>query len=644
MALSPLNLGRVSFNQQTNTLLESLRRSSVELLAHQGRLATGRSFSSASEDPGTAARVLDMDGLLVRQDQVTENLRHATAFLDATEGAMLDISTLLSDAHAIASQNVGSMASAEERAAAAELISDIVEQLVAVGNRQFSGLYLFAGRDTRSAPFVDLGGGVAFVGDTGDLLALVDLEDEEPINLSGDQLFGALTGRVAGTVDLSPRLTEDTRLEEVLTAAGTGIDLGQLVISRPATGDRFEVDLSSADTMGDIVDRLNQEAGTVVSATLEAGGISLTPVGGAITVTDTGTGRIAADLGLLARQETANPITGAGLRRLVTRTTRISDLVGGAGLNLTGGLLISNGTDSVAIDLSAATTVQDIINAIDGAGLNVRARLNEDGTGIDLVNLVSGASLSVAENGGTTAAELGLRTYDLTTPLSELNFGRGVDTVEGSDDLRITAKDGSTVDVNLDEAATIGEVIAAINAAAADAGVAITAGLPTAGNGIRITDATGGAGTLSVSRLNFSFAIDDLGLNVSVSDPAATELVGNDAAMVRTDSVLTALLDLAGALREDDGQGITDAGERVFASISDLTRVQGVVGARAKAMQARQSQTEEAVFATERLLSELTDLDYAEAVTRFQQAQAAMQATLIAGSQSLSLSLLDFLG
>ena len=644
MALSPLNLGRVSFNQQTNTLLESLRRSSVELLAHQGRLATGRSFSSASEDPGTAARVLDMDGLLVRQDQVTENLRHATAFLDATEGAMLDISTLLSDAHAIASQNVGSMASAEERAAAAELISDIVEQLVAVGNRQFSGLYLFAGRDTRSAPFVDLGGGVAFVGDTGDLLAQVDLEDEEPINLSGDQLFGALTGRVAGTVDLSPRLTEDTRLEEVLTAAGAGIGLGQLVISRPATGDRFEVDLSSADTMGDIVDRLNQEAGTVVSATLEAGGISLTPVGGAITVTDTGTGRIAADLGLLARQETANPITGAGLRRLVTRTTRISDLVGGAGLNLTGGLLISNGTDSVAIDLSAATTVQDIINAIDGAGLNVRARLNEDGTGIDLVNLVSGASLSVAENGGTTAAELGLRTYDLTTPLSELNFGRGVDTVEGSDDLRITAKDGSTVDVNLDEAATIGEVIAAINAAAADLGVAITAGLPTAGNGIRITDSTGGAGTLSVSRLNFSFAIDDLGLNVSVSDPAATELVGNDAAMVRTDSVLTALLDLAGALREDDGQGITDAGERVFASISDLTRVQGVVGARAKAMQARQSQTEEAVFATERLLSELTDLDYAEAVTRFQQAQAAMQATLIAGSQSLSLSLLDFLG
>ena len=258
MALSPLNLGRVSFNQQTNTLLESLRRSSLALMTHEGRLASGRSFNAPSEDPAAAAQVLDLEGILGRQDQVIENLRHATAFLDATEGAILDISTLLADAHAIASQNAGSLASAEERKAAAELVGDILEQLVTVRNREFNGQYLFAGRDTQSAPFVDLGSGVVYLGDTGDLLAQVDLEDEEPINLTGNALFGALSGRVEGTVDLSPRLTEDTRLDEVTTTQGTSIRLGQLVISRPGAGDRFEVDLTSADTVGDIVDLINQ--------------------------------------------------------------------------------------------------------------------------------------------------------------------------------------------------------------------------------------------------------------------------------------------------------------------------------------------------------------------------------------------------
>ena len=64
MALSPLNLGRVSFNQQTNTLLESLRRSSLALMTHEARLTSGKSVNSASEDPAAASQMLDLDNLL----------------------------------------------------------------------------------------------------------------------------------------------------------------------------------------------------------------------------------------------------------------------------------------------------------------------------------------------------------------------------------------------------------------------------------------------------------------------------------------------------------------------------------------------------------------------------------------------------
>ena len=60
-------------------------------------------------------------------------------------------------------------------------------------------------------------------------------------------------------------------------------------------------------------------------------------------------------------------------------------------------------------------------------------------------------------------------------------------------------------------------------------------------------------------------------------------------------------------------------------------------------MRARLEQTENAVVATRSFLSEIEDLDYTEAVTRFQQAQTALQANLLSGSQLLNLSLLDFL-
>jgi len=631
----------VSFNQQTTTLLESLRRSTLDLLTQQNRLATGRAFGAPSEDPAAATQVLQFENVTGRQDQILENLQHAGSVLDVTDAAISEVHGLLSDAHAIASQNVGALASAEEREAAAELIADIVDQLVTIGNRQFNGSFLFAGRDTQNAPFQSILGGVAYTGDTGDILARVALLEEEPVNLSGDALFGALSAGVAGAVDLSPRLTADTRLEDVARAEGLPLQLGSLVIARD--GDPpITIDLTTADSLGDLVDLINDAAGGLVNASLGDDSITLTPVGGPVTVREVSGGRVAADLGLLTPDPTADPIESTSLRRRLTRTTAVADLAGGAGLDLTGGLTVTNGGTTATIDLSAAETVQDILNAINNAGLYVTARINQSGTGIDVINQVSGANLSIAEDGGTTASQLGLRTLDLDTRLADLNFGRGIETVQGQDDLRITAKDGATVDVNLDDAATIGDVIDAINAAADEAGVGISASLSATGNGIRVVDGTGGDGRLSIGRLNLSYALDDLGLSGAVEDPQ-TELIGDDVNTTRTDGVLTALIDLERALRADDTRGITDAASRVNGFINEVNRVRGVVGARAQAMQSRRQQTENAVLATQQLVSELRDLDYTEAVTRFQQAQTALQAALLTGGQSLNLSLMNFL-
>jgi len=60
-------------------------------------------------------------------------------------------------------------------------------------------------------------------------------------------------------------------------------------------------------------------------------------------------------------------------------------------------------------------------------------------------------------------------------------------------------------------------------------------------------------------------------------------------------------------------------------------------------MQDRLQQTQDAVTATNILLSNLKDVDYTQAVTKFQQAQTALQASLVSISKMQNLSLLDFL-
>jgi flagellar hook-associated protein 3 FlgL len=329
------------------------------------------------------------------------------------------------------------------------------------------------------------------------------------------------------------------------------------------------------------------------------------------------------------------------LQRVVSATTPIADLAGGTGVNLTAPIVITNGGTSATVDLSAAQTVQDILNALNSAGVEVRAQINAAGTGIEVLNQVSGTLLSIGEQGGTTATNLGIRTLDLTTPLSQLNFGAGVQTVSGTD-FRITAANGSVLDVDVDPALTVGDVITQINTAAGAAGVAVQASLADAG-GIRLVDSTGGSGTLAVSRLNGSFAADDLGLAPPAS-ANSTELIGTDPGAVRANGVLTALVDLERALRRDDTPGITDAGQRLTAGIDDLNRVHGEIGARAQAMQTNLTQVQDAVVSTRSFLSQVEDVDYTEAVTRFQQAQTALQSILLTGARMLNISLLDFLG
>ena len=140
-------------------------------------------------------------------------------------------------------------------------------------------------------------------------------------------------------------------------------------------------------------------------------GLVITPGGSDISVADTGTGVLASDLGILTGGTVSTAIIGADLGARLTQLTSVTAVTGSAGLDLASGLVITNGSETATIDISDAATMQDIINEINNADVFVLARINDDRTGIDLFNQVSGTSLSVAENGGTTAADLTTRSY-----------------------------------------------------------------------------------------------------------------------------------------------------------------------------------------------------------------------------------------
>ena len=63
----------------------------------------------------------------------------------------------------------------------------------------------------------------------------------------------------------------------------------------------------------------------------------------------------------------------------------------------------------------------------------MRAEINAAGTGIDILNPTQGTDMTIAENGGTTAADLGVRSFAPIRRCRELNSGRACSTVSGND-------------------------------------------------------------------------------------------------------------------------------------------------------------------------------------------------------------------
>ncbi len=635
MAVAAINLARVSFNQRAINLMESIRANQTDMYRVQNHLATGLRFLQPSEDPVGAAAASALSRKLELLGVVRANLNNANATLDETDVAMQDALNLLTNANTIAVQSVGDTVTEAERHALVDVVDSLLEQMVSVGNRRFLNTYLFSGRQVE-VPFELVADGVLYRGDADRMETIIESDlSQDSFTIPGMEFFGAVSAGLRGAVDLDPALTSDTRISDLDGALGRGVTLGRILVT--VGNEQAQIDLRGAATVGDVVDKLNAELPGGLVASVGTSGIQFTraAAGDPVTVSAVAGEATVADLGL---EGTFGGATRAGtdIRPRLTLRTRMADLQAGSGLDLRFGFVIRNGARSATITLDDAETIEDVLNRINEAGVAVWARLADDGRTLELRSRISGPDLYVEEVGGRAATELGLRSLSGSTSLAELNDGLGIHTTTGND-LRITTRDGTTIAIDLDGASTLQDVIDLINTGAAGA---VTAALVKTGNGLILADQTAGAGTFSVADIGASQATQDLGLDVAA---AGNQLVGRDVNPVRVDSPFTALVELSRGMAADDRLGMQLAAERIERVLTKMQQAQGAVATLANTTIQRIDRVEKESAAMKVLLSDVRDVDFADAAVRFQQLQMALQANLSTAMQVMNLSVLDYL-
>jgi len=240
--------------------------------------------------------------------------------------------------------------------------------------------------------------------------------------IEGKRLFGGL---------------KTVLLESLNGGRGIG-PLGTIQIT-DRSGSSATVDLSQAQTLEDVLQKINATSAVSVSAEInETGnGIELQDTSG---VTDGNFVIVSADEDyqtaekLQIKADQATNVIGSGDLHLqiVSEATRLESLNNGAGVSKNSFIITDSTGRSEAVNLAnpAIETIGDLIQDINSLSINVQARVNDSGDGILLLDQGGGgATLAVREfNGGSAAGDL-----NLLSPAAVLEIEKSpVQAIDGS--------------------------------------------------------------------------------------------------------------------------------------------------------------------------------------------------------------------
>lgn len=348
------------------------------------------------------------------------------------------------------------------------------------------------------------------------------------------------------------RLDTETTLDELNGALG--VSRGSIRITDSAGGVAV-VDLSTAVTVSEVIDAINQASAVKVDARVVGHHIEVVDqAGGAgsFVIEDVGQTTTASDLkiaGTAAAGGTLGPPPGQELLFLSTATA-LSSLNDGAGVSFgeggvaapadfkivvkdAGGATVAThnivlgkisqlvpdpdnpGKTIEQVQETAVATVGDLIDRINSqTGGDVVASIGADGRSLELTAAAGGNTLEIQEGtSGTTAADLNIAgatgaTISTGRILAGINDKLAANLKGGAGvtagQFTVTRRNGTAFNVTVNAGDSVREIIEAINAAS---GGDVTASLNKAGNGLTIVDSTTG-GNLVITDVTGTPAAD----------------------------------------------------------------------------------------------------------------------------------------
>jgi len=533
---------RVTQNLLNNVVLQNLNRNAESLMKIQSDLSSGKRLNKPSDDPVGSATAIRLRSRLSETKQLLRNIDQGETQINQADSVFNDMTGILTRAQDLAISQANVTADSRTRDAVAQEVSALINQFVDMLNTRIGNRYIFAGFETLKEPFQQSKNGINYLGDSGEMNIEIESGTTLNVNVSGSTLLPTAVDDLGGHTNLFPYAERTIPLDQrklIEINQGTGVDSGIILISNRA-GQKARIDLSGAQTLGEIVARINNTQDTQglrmqVKAHLDDNQEAiilddLTPLrdqiaGNNLKVEDVRNSRVARQLGILGEDKTGNGVIEGRNLGLLDLTTPLENLNNGGGVESGKIKITDRAGNSAVIDISSAQTLTDVRSLINNGGTNIRAEINIGGNGLTIIDSSPPSApglISIQEVGTNmhTAQDLGILTPEsgaqgrifvgnsldpiltIGTPVSLLNRGQGFELQS------ILVENGpKSGTIDLSKAATVGAIIQTIN----DSGLDLEASINELGTGISVTSKEGGR-TLKITNDERSFTANLIGI------------------------------------------------------------------------------------------------------------------------------------
>nr|WP_092074307.1 flagellar hook-associated protein FlgL [Dendrosporobacter quercicolus]NSL49211.1 flagellar hook-associated protein FlgL [Dendrosporobacter quercicolus DSM 1736]SDM87883.1 flagellar hook-associated protein 3 FlgL [Dendrosporobacter quercicolus] len=185
---------RISNSIITYNFLSSLNKSMERKNAIQEQLSDGKAIHRPSDNPIKAVRSLLYNSNLGQNQQFTQNLKDAQSWMNTTDSAMSDLSSIMIDIKELVLGASNGTNPSDVVQTAGKSLDNLINQIVSLGNTKLGDRYVFSGQNDKTQPFERNGDVITYSGDASKISMPVQqglaAPTRDSVNLTGVDVFG----------------------------------------------------------------------------------------------------------------------------------------------------------------------------------------------------------------------------------------------------------------------------------------------------------------------------------------------------------------------------------------------------------------------------------------------------------------------